>query len=115
MPDEKPNANQQLSGGEGSTNLQAGGDINIHNVAVSKPSESFIQRVSNAQIARFDPKTQELLKDIGRTLANGRWSFFGIIFLAAWFPLYFSFDDFLRALHSMVMLIHAFIPSWLLK
>src|SRR4051794_8724769 len=70
MPDEKPPPNQQISAGDRSTNYAAAGNINVTNTVSQAASEPLIHRASNAQIARFDPKTAELLIRASRAPAS---------------------------------------------
>jgi hypothetical protein len=61
MPDEAPKSTQNISAGDGSNNFQAAGDINIHNHAATVPAQPLIQRPTNAEIAKFDPKVAEII------------------------------------------------------
>jgi hypothetical protein len=62
MPEEeKLTSHQDLAGGDGSNNYQAGGDIHVHNPVAPPAPASSIVRPTDEQIAKFDSKTAEII------------------------------------------------------
>jgi hypothetical protein len=71
MSDERPSLKQEITSGDESRNYQAGGDMHVHNhAAPAPPAASSIERPTNAQIAKFDPKIAKLI----RVITNSQWS-----------------------------------------
>jgi len=67
MPEEGPGLKQEIISGDSNQNYQAGRDVrlNVHTHVAFPPAQSLIQRPTNAQIARFDSKTAEILRILG--------------------------------------------------
>jgi hypothetical protein len=63
---EAPGLKQDIASGDGSQNVQAARDVNIHNHAPPPATQPLIQRPTNAQIAAFDPKTARIIAEARR-------------------------------------------------
>lgn len=62
MSAEPPKPDQKIAAGDSSHNYQAARDMHVHNHETPAPTQSRLITPTNAQIAKFDPKTREILR-----------------------------------------------------
>jgi len=62
MPEKTASSKQDIVSGDSSSNYQAARDINVHNHPALPGAQSLIQKPTNAEIAKYDPKTAKIIR-----------------------------------------------------
>ena len=66
MPDEPQSPAQQITAGDKSQNYQAARDVNVHNHATPSAPQPLLVKPTNAQIAKYDRKTSDIIRAANR-------------------------------------------------